>query len=299
MTAKCGVKPAKILAASLLVLVLALGLAGSLDAQTVPGSPKQPTTTAPAPGGQQTPELSKDNALALDNAPPVNAEEDAAFKDYQDAPIADANKKIALGEAFSEKYSASRYLPAVYSSLTVLYLQSNQLQKMEEVGDKEVKLTPNDVQTLAILGQSIPRSMKRNSAADTVKELSKAEDYAKRAIDITPMIAKPENLSDEQFASAKNVTLAMAHSGLGLVYLDRGKYADAIPELEQSVRLDPTPDAVNYYLLGLANQKASHFEDAVAAYTRCAAMPGTMQARCKDKAEEAKKSANTQLSIPK
>jgi tetratricopeptide (TPR) repeat protein len=284
--------------------LLAVGAAGASHGQgSMQNSGQQPAGSTPS--GQQTPAQAPPadapkNSLALDMAPPVNAEEDAAFKTFQDAPGADANKKIELGEAFAEKYPASRYLPVIYSSLTLLYLQTNQVQKMEEVGDKEVKLTPTDVQVMAILGQTIPRSMNGNSSgADAVKELAKAEDYSKRAIDLTPTINKPANLTDEQFASAKNVTLAMAHSGLGLVYVRRGKFADAIPELDQSVKLDPTPDPVNYYLLGVANEKASHFEDATTAFTKCAGLQSSMQQTCKSKAEEAKKLGNTQLSVPK
>jgi tetratricopeptide (TPR) repeat protein len=83
------------------------------------------------------------------------------------------------------------------------------------------------------------------------------------------------------------------------VYVRRQKYAEAISELEQSIKIDPTPDPVNYYLLGLSNQRASHFEDAAAAFTKCAAMPGPMQPTCQKGAEEAKKLASTQLSAPK
>jgi Flp pilus assembly protein TadD len=91
----------------------------------------------------------------------------------------------------------------------------------------------------------------------------------------------------------------MAHSGLGLVFVRRGKFAEAIPELEQAVKIDPTPDPVNYYLLGLAHKSASHFDDAAAAFNHCATMPGSMQTTCKSGAEEAKKLGSTQLSAPK
>jgi tetratricopeptide (TPR) repeat protein len=283
---------------------LAMGAPVAAHAQGTPASGQQPAATAPGqtptPAGQTPADASKGNSMALDLAPPVNAEEDAAFKAFQDTANTDTNKKIELGEAFAQKYPSSRYLPMVYSNLTMLYLNTNQVQKMEEVGDKEVKLTPTDVQTMAILGQTIPRAMgSGTSNADAVKELAKAEDYSKRAIEVTPTITKPANISDEQFASAKNVTLAMAHSGLGLIYLKRGKVSDAIPELDQSVKLDPTPDPVNYYLLGLANQKASHFADAADAFTKCALIQSSMQQTCKNGAEEAKKLGNTQLSVPK
>jgi len=56
---------------------------------------------------------------------------------------------------------------------------------------------------------------------------------------------------------------------------------------------------VNFYLLGMANTKTSHFDDAVTAYNKCAAVASSMQETCKKGAEEAKKLATTQLSAPK
>jgi tetratricopeptide (TPR) repeat protein len=172
------------------------------------------------------------------------------------------------------------------------------VKKMEEIGDKATTLNPNDVQTLAILGQTIPRAI-NSSTPNPGQELEKAEKYSKRAIEVMPTISKPANLSDAQFDIAKNQTLAMAHSGLGLVNLRRGKFSEAIPELETSLKIDPTPDPVNMYLLGLANQKASHFDDAITAFTKCSSSANPMQGACKNGAEESKKLASTQLSAPK
>ncbi|MGA2419435.1 MAG: tetratricopeptide repeat protein [Candidatus Acidiferrum sp.] len=296
MTAKSAIRIGMIFAAG----VFGLGLGSATRAQLVGGNGQAPTMGGTA--AQQPPAQAKDdkaNSLALDTAPPVNAEEDAAYKAFADTPNADAQQKIALGEAFDKKYPTSRYRPLLYSTMTQLYLQTNQVQKMEEVGDKEVQLTPTDVQTMAILGQTIPRAIGSTGGADREKELAKAEDYSKRAIEVTPTISKPANITDEQFATAKNITLAMAHSGLGLVYFRRGKFDEAIPELDQSVKIDPEPDPVNYYVLGLANEKASHFQEAAAAFTKCANMQSGMQATCKNGADEAKKLGNTQLSVPK
>jgi hypothetical protein len=60
----------------------------------------------------------------------------------------------------------------------------------------------------------------------------------------------------------------------------------------------PEPDPVNLYLLGLANEKASHFDAAVTAYTKCAAIQSTLQPNCKNGIESAKKANSTQLSAP-
>ena len=180
------------------------------------------------------------------------------------------------------------------------YLQDGQVQKMQEYGEKEIALVPNDVSTLALMAQTLPRSIRSGTPpAEAAQLLAKAEQYSKQAIEITPTLPKPANLTDEAFAAAKNQDLAMAHSGLGLVYIRRGKNAEAINELDQAVKVDPNPDPVNYYLLGMANRSTSHFDDAVTAFNKCAAMPGQLQAVRKAQADDTKKKSATELSAPK
>ncbi len=271
------------------------GVALAQASQSGQGSQSQPP--AQQAGKSKTPEVTP---LTLDAAPPVNAEEDAAYKAFQTVNQSDSAKKIETGEAFLLKYPESRYKSPVYGALTYAYLQTGNTQKMQEYGEKEIALVPNDVSTLALLAQTLPRGV-RGSASDpaNVQVLAKAEQYSKQAIEITPTLPKPETLTDEAFASAKNQTLAMAHSGLGLVYVRRGKNAEAIPELEQAIKIDPNPDPVNYYLLGMANKITSHFDDAVTAFNKCAAMTGPMQVTCKAQSDDAKKLGATQLSAPK
>ena len=278
------------------IAALIFCVSGIARAQSSPSGQGNQSQPAPqASDKSKTPEVTP---LTLDAPAPVSADEDAAYKSFHDVPISDSNKKIELGEAFLQKYPQSRYRSPVYTALTVGYQQTNQVPNMLEYGEKELALAPNDVTTLAILGQTLPRTIHGNPP-DAPQILSKAEKYSKQAIEIAPTLPKPPDLTDAQFEQAKNQSLAMAHSGLGLVFVRRGKYAEAIPELEQAVKMDPTPDPVNYYLLGLANKSASHFDDAVAAFNRCATMPGAMQATCKSGAEEAKKLGSTQLSAPK
>jgi tetratricopeptide (TPR) repeat protein len=254
------------------------------------------------PPPAQQPQTDK-NTLTLDNATPPPAadpEEDAAYKAFDAVPLTDGDKKIKAGEDFAQKYPQSRYLPPVYSTLVKLYLQANQIQKLQEVGEKDVVISPNDVTTLAILGQTLPRAYNPNQP-NAQQEYAKAEKFSKSAIELTPTIAKPEGISDEQFTMAKNATLAMAHSGLGLVYFRLGKYDDAIPEFEEANKIDPNPqiDPVNYYVLGIADEKTSHFDAAVTAFTKCSSVAGGLQETCKTKMDEAKKLGATQLSSPK
>lgn len=279
---------------------VATGLTASGSASAQSSQPAQQEKPAQSQPGQQPADPAKAGSSLAMPGVPANAEEQAAVKAFQDMPTTDLPKKIAAGEEFVKKYPESQYRPIVYSSLTLAYIQSGNTEKAFEIGDKEVALKPDDVQTLAVLGQTIPRAI-GPSTPEPAKLLAKAETYSKRAIEVTPTLPKPEGMADPHFAAAKNSTLAMAHSGLGLVYVRQGKFQEAIPELEQSVKIDPnpTPDPVNLYLLGLANQKASRYDDATVAFNKCAELNSKLQATCRSGADESKKQASTQLSAPK
>lgn len=279
------------------IYLLTLTLAGCALASQ--GKAQQPAPApAPAPAGKDKP-ATETLTLDLGTAqPPVSAEEDAAMKAFRDMPPADVAKKAQAGEAFVQKYAQSRYRTEVYNWLVKGYLTMGDEKKLEAAGEKELQLAPNDAQTLAIMGSTIPRLI-NSSTPDPAKKLQQAEEYSKKALDLVPTFQKPEGITDEVFAAAKNQTLAMAYTGLGLVAFRRGKPSEAIINLDQAVKLDPTPDPVNYYILGVSNQKAAHFEDAAAAFTKCAAIPSSLQATCKSGIDEAKKLATTQLSAPK
>ena len=272
-------------------------LCGAASATAQSGQPGQSQPGQQQPPAQQGKDKQPNPApLSMDNAA-VSPEEESAFKAVQQA--GDPNKKIQLAEEFLQKYPQSRYRATMYQALVSGYFATQQVPKMLDAGEKEIEINPNDAPVLAVMAQTLARTY-NPKVPDADKQLDKAELYSKRAIEITPTLSKPENLTDEAFSNAKNDTLVMAHGGLGLVYIRRGKFSEAIPELEQSVKGEsrPDPDPVNYYLLGIADKQTSHFDAAAAAFSKCAAVQSSLQAACKSSAEEAKKQGSTQLSAP-
>ncbi len=231
---------------------------------------------------------------------PPTPQEETDYKAFQAIPPNDVDKRIPAAEAFLQKYPQSQYRPMMYQTLVSGYLAKQEVPKMLDAGEKEIALNPNDTPILGLMGQTLARTLNPKSP-DAMSQLTKAEMYSKRAIEVTPTLTKPAELTDEQFNNAKNNALEMAYSGLGLVYLQKGQYDQAIPTLEQSLKTDThsEPDPVNLYLLGLANEKASHFDAAVAAFTKCAAIQSGLQANCKSGIDTAKKASSTQLSAPK
>src|ERR1700722_5368074 len=268
---------------------------------------QQPQAQQQQPAGdkdkQPTPlQLDTPQGTTAQAAPvvPPTPQEEADFKAFSAVPQNDIDKRIPLAEQFLQKYPQSQYRPAMYQTLVSGYLAKQEVPKMIDVGEKEIALNPNDTPILGLMGQTLARTL-NPKAPDALAQLNKAELYSKRAIEVTPTLTKPAELTDEQFNNAKNNALEMAYSGLGLVYLQKGQYDQAIPTLEQSVKTDThsEPDPVNLYLLGLANEKASHFDAAVAAFTKCAAIQSSLQANCKSGIDTAKKANSTQLSAPK
>jgi tetratricopeptide (TPR) repeat protein len=277
-----------------------LGTTGAFgQGQPVQPPKQQPQQPAPtqAPADKSAPPQAA--PLTLDSAPPpVNAEEEAAIKAFRDDNSGDVAKRDQMADQFLQKYPQSRYRPEIYAWQVKSYYSKGEVDKMEAVGDKQLELTPNDPQTLAIVGSTLPRAMNA-STPEPQKRLAKSEQYCQKALDVLPTLTKPEYVTDEAFLKMKNQVSAMAYSGLGVVAFRRGKYPDAISNFEHSVKVDPQPDPVNYYLLGISDEKTSHFDDAVTAFNNCAAIPGGMQTTCKQNSDEAKKLGATQLSAPK
>jgi tetratricopeptide (TPR) repeat protein len=226
-------------------------------------------------------------------------DEAKAYKELYDARNGDPARLIEVGEGFLAKFPNSVYAGAVYAELASAYLNTNQPDKMVVAGTKAVEINPDNVDVLPLLAWAIPRRV-TGQTPDAAQQLAKAQDYAKHGIQLLTTMPKPEEMDDAAFTKAKNEKLAMCHDGIGVAEVKTGKYDAAIAELNQSVELSATPDPVDFYLLGVANQLTSHFTDAIASFTKCStAGPPQIQAQCKAGLDDAKKKAQNSLEAPK
>jgi tetratricopeptide (TPR) repeat protein len=240
--------------------------------------------------GRDTSPLNAENSLEIIK-PPAPAEEKAykAFKAFQSMSNEDPAKKAHAGEEFLKKYPTTQYTAFVYSYLMVAYIQAGSPDKGLEAGEKVLQINPTDYRTMAVLSQALSR-MANDGTPNQPAQLAKAESYGKNAVDGVAKLQKPEGVSDANFASSKDSTLAMAHSGLGLVDVHKNDYPGAITELEAAVKLNQS-DMTNFYLLGVASQNSEHYDKAVAAFEKCSTVTGNLQAPCSSGLEQAKKDA--------
>jgi tetratricopeptide (TPR) repeat protein len=274
--------------ASLLSAISSVGQRG-----TTPAGAAANTAAKPAIGRDTSP-LNPENSLEIIK-PPTPAEEKAykAFTKFQKMPDNELAAKAQAGEDFVKKFPSTSYTPFVYAFLTVAYIQGNMMDKAQSSADKDLQLNPQDFRTMAVMSQALAR-LTRDGMPETQAQLGKSESYGKSAMTGVAALAKPEGMTDERFASVKNQTLNMAHSGVGLVLLHRNDFAGAISELEQAVAIGPNDDPTNYYLLGVAYQNSGHPDKAVPYLEKCAAVTGNLQQACTANLEQSKKDSAQQ-----
>jgi tetratricopeptide (TPR) repeat protein len=280
----------KTLALSGTVLALVLFASSSsfaLQMSSYPSQSQQPST----PGA----------AAAPAPAPKVDPAEEADYKAFFEVKADDNDQKIALGTSFVQKYPDSKYAGAVYSQMTNAEYKKQNYDKMFADGDKAIALNPDDVSVLVITGWVIPHTYNPDDPQADAK-LAKAEKYEKHALEVLPTLTKPAAMAsttDADFDKAKTESESQAHSGLGLVYFRKQNYDGAVTELTQAVATTANPDPTDYFVLGFSLSKLNKFSDAADAFGKCAAIPGGLQGRCKQQADDAKKQAASKPAPPK
>ena len=274
--------------ASAPILHAQYGGSGGQQQQSPPPSSQQPNPPAKAAQQEQKPAQQV----------PADPEEEKAYKAFTDVKPDSFDQQIQVGEQYLQKYPTGRYAEKVYARLATAYFQKQQLDKMYAAGDKALASNPDDVTVLVLVGWVIPHNYDPNDP-EAEHRLAKAETYEKHAIEVLATMPKPDGVTDEQFAKAKQASLAQAHSGLGLVYFRQQQFEKAAEEMRQAVKLDTSPDSVDLYILGVSLSQLKRYPEAADAFKQCASMPGAVQDRCKQREAEAQKLAAAQPAAPK
>jgi len=277
---------------NLICLAAALLLGGALSANAQAYSPPTQQTQPPSQSGAQGSSgqgQAQGQQGQTPEAPKLNPKEEADYKALMALSANDktaVDKKIQLCQQFLQSYPGSRYEESVDNQLVNAYYTKQDWKDFYDVADKAIAKDPDDVDVLAVVGWVIPHLYSRDDP-DADKKLDKAESYEKHAIEVLPTLQKPDNLTDDEFAQAKAAKLSEAHSGLGLIYFRMQDFDNSVKEL-QLATADNSTDPTDFYALGVGLQQLKRNSEAADAFTKCAQIPGGLQDRCKQSAEQAK-----------
>jgi len=218
----------------------------------------------------------------------IDPKEAAAYKGFHNSP--EPAKKVQLGKEFINQYPQGYYLEAVYDELAQTYYAKQDLANFYSYADRGISRFPDDVSLLVMNGWVIPHAYNHDDP-DADKKLDKAENYEKHALAVMNGMQKPTTMSDQQFSQYKTEELAVAHSGLGLVYFRRGDYENSAKELQAAVLSGAGPDPTDFYVLGADLESLDRYKEAEEAFRHCADMVSSLQATCKQAADGAQKQA--------
>lgn len=186
-------------------------------------------------------------------------------------------KRAALLVKFAQAFPDSTYANQALGVAATAYQQAQNTPKMLEVANGLLAKDPNDVGMQLLLSDYY---------GEKGEQLDKAETYAKKAISTLETAAKPEGVTDEQWAQQKGLQKGLALSSLGQVNIEKKDNAQAVENLKAAAPLVKPDDgsyARNQYRLGFALLNLKRNAEAKEAFTQAASVNSPYKALAQDK----------------
>ena len=180
--------------------------------------------------------------------------------------VKDAGKRAALLAKFAQAFPDSGYTNQALGVAATAYQQAQNTPKMLEIANGVLAKDPNDVGMLLLLSDYY---------GENGEHLDKAEAYAKKAVTALETAAKPEGVTDEQWAQQKALQKGLALSSLGQVNIEKKDNGQAVENLRAAAPLVKANDisyAHNQYRLGFALLNLKRNTEAKEAFTQAASV---------------------------
>ena len=183
----------------------------------------------------------------------------------------DPDARIKAAEALITKYADTDFKALAFYLEAVSYQQKNDFEKMIVYAEQAVQADPKQYPALLMLAKGIAQRT-REFDLDREEKLTRAEKYAKDAMDIVKDAPKPNpQITDDQWTQAKKEYTAQGHEALGYAAMARKNYDVAIAEMKKAI--DESPDPVTMVRLAAAYNLTKQPDEALALLDKVMAMP--------------------------
>ena len=183
----------------------------------------------------------------------------------------DPDTRIKAADALLTKYADTDFKALALYLEAVSYSQKNDFEKMVIYAERSVEADPKQYAALLMLAKGIAQRT-REFDLDREEKLTRAEKYAKTAMDIVKDAPKPNpQITDEQWAQGKKEYMAQGHEALGYAAMARKNLDVAIAEMK--LALEDAPDPVTMVRLAAAYDQSGKPDDAIAILEKVMAMP--------------------------
>jgi tetratricopeptide (TPR) repeat protein len=201
----------------------------------------------------------------------------------------DGSKRAQRLDSFVQAYPDSPNAAQIAYNYYIAYKLAGDAAKAEEYGEKAIAADPTNVSVL---------NMVADDYATGQTKLDKAEEYAKKALELAGEMKKPEGLTDEQFKAQQDTQLGLAHLTLGYISFQRNSHArkvlPAIDEFKTAIDLlgaNPALQGRALFYEGYAYEVLypPHHQSAFEALSRAAGLAGPWQGQAEELLGKVKK----------
>lgn len=243
---------------------------GAQPGQAQPGQPEQPAGPRPPQAKTQEEYNAFQTAAALND--PVQLE--------------------AAATDFATKFPQSELRELLFQKDLSLYQNTNNADKVVELGRKILVVNPNSAGTLASVASALSNST-RKTDLDAAQKWDEATKDANQALELIQngKDVPPAGIPQANLEPYKHLVTSIAYSALGAIAFNKENYPDAEKNLKQSVSFnDIQQDPVSWLQLAVALDKQNKYPEALATAEKCVALgPGSATDLCKQESERLKK----------
>lgn len=204
---------------------------------------------------------------------PKSPAEYEALKAMFSAQTPDA--RIAACENVLTKFTDTEFKAETLYIEAVSYQEKGDYEHTLVFGERALEADPKHYRTMLLLAGTIAQHSKEFDL-DREEKLGQVEKYAHSAMDLVKDAAKPNpNLTDDQWTAAKKDFDAEAHTALGMAAMVRKKYDAAESEFKAAINNGSKPDPATMVRLGRVYIDEGKYDDAVAQFDKVMALPDT------------------------
>lgn len=186
----------------------------------------------------------------------------------------DPNVRAEAANKLLTEFKDTEFKEFANYMLMISYQQLDDFENMMVYGERTLEINPDNPGVLLQLAYAIP-TRTREFDLDKEEKLTKAEDFASRALTLIPNLQKIDpNMPDEVWLETKKEFMSQANESLGVIAAKRGNYDEAAALLTKAIGLEPQPNPMTHYHLADAYMNAGKKAEALAAINQSITLGG-------------------------
>ena len=201
----------------------------------------------------------------------------------------DADSRITAADDLLKKFADTEFKAWALQMQMLSYQPKNDFDNMLVYGERALEADPENAIVMIQLAYAIP-SRTREFDLDKDEKLAKAEDLAKRAMAIVPVMPKHNpQIPDEEWLLVKKDFMSQAHESLGMVAMLRKDYTGAEGSLRKALEMAVEQQPQSFYQLANALKEQGKYDEALTTVDQAIAKGGVPTSGGGDAAQNLKK----------